>query len=63
MLDPRKNSDLEQGRTTMCEIIPPMWGSLFQACLKENFTREEALQLVICYTKCTFTVSGVRDEQ
>ena len=36
------------------EMLPTMWWSLFNESVKKGFTREEALRLVMSYTRATF---------
>lgn len=46
MLNPKLMAQMDQVRAIATEAYPPMWWSLFDACLKQGFTRAEALELV-----------------
>lgn len=49
MLNPRENAELEQSRALLMENFPPLWWGLFDNCVKQGFTRQEALELIKAY--------------
>jgi hypothetical protein len=46
MLDDKKNSEFEQNRSVLVEMLPPLWRGLYLGCINEGFTEEDAMRLV-----------------
>lgn len=49
MLDSRKQAEVEQSITGMCELMPPFWRQLYLKLIKEEFTEIQSLELVKCF--------------
>ena len=53
-LNPMNLQRFDQANSMLQEMLPTMWWSLFNESVKKGFTREEALRLVMSYTRATF---------
>lgn len=53
MLDDKLRAELEQSQAALTEMLPPLWHGLYQGCVKEGFTPQEALRIVETYILAT----------
>jgi len=49
MLNEKLRAEIDQATTGLIEVIPPVWRGLFQGCIAEGFTAEQAMELVKAY--------------
>lgn len=49
MLDHGKQAEADQAIAVVSELCPAMWWQLYQGCVKEGFSAEQALELVQTY--------------
>jgi hypothetical protein len=49
MLDAKIISDIEQARSALVELMPPLWKSLFDSCVSQGFSESDAMRLVCAY--------------
>ena len=50
---PINMQEFDQCTSALRDMVPTMWWSLFNESVKKGFTREEALKLVMNYTRAT----------
>ena len=51
MLNAKTVAAMDQARAEIIETLPKLWWGLFDECVKQGFTRQEALFLVIDYVR------------
>ena len=58
---PINMQEFDQCTSALRDMVPTMWWSLFNESVKKGFTREEALKLVMSYTRATFRKDSDND--
>ena len=53
MLNAKDSARMDQARAYLAEHLPPLWWSIFAGCVKQGFSREESLMLVMNYVRVT----------
>ena len=51
MLDPKKLAELDQAMAELVNFFPSMWWSLYSKSVKEGFTPDQAIVLVIEFSR------------
>ncbi len=49
MLSEKVRAEVEQGIAEFVEVFPSVWHQLFEKCVKEGFSEEQAMDLVKTY--------------
>ena len=57
MLNDEKRRELDQAMAAICEFLPPVWRQLYVKLVEEQFTRQQAFELVKTYVMATCGLS------
>lgn len=49
MIDDELGAKLDQCKAEIGEVLPGMWWVLYQGCMREGFTEQQAMDLVRAY--------------
>lgn len=50
-MDARKIAEMDQARAEVADVFPKLWWALFDQCVQQGFTRQEALTLLVVYMR------------
>jgi len=57
-MTPEERANADQMITQCSEDLPLAWGRMFKNLLKEGFTRQESLELIMNYVRALFLAAG-----
>ena len=49
MINPKMQSDMDQAMAAMVEMFPPAWRGLYLGLVREGFTEEQAMRLLMAF--------------
>jgi len=49
VLDPKQQALLDQATSSMGELYPGAWWSIYQGCLEKGFNEEQTMKLLVAY--------------
>ena len=53
MMDPRLQAEMDQRRSQIVDLCPPLWRGVYLRCIEEGFTEEEAFKLLHTFILAT----------
>ncbi len=48
-MDPKEIAAIDQATKMLADTVPPMLHSFYKACVKEGFTPDQAMQIILKY--------------